>query len=110
MTDCRIKHTVAGTDRQTYDCTHNLPYGYPTVRTAMYPATGTNDGTSVCPAIRCNGQTTGQPYGETDKLLRVFPYRQTVKQADNRMIVHIAIRRDVQSSKINKIIITQILN
>jgi hypothetical protein len=110
MIDCRIKHTVAGTDRQTNGYTHNRTYGYPTVRTVMYPVTGTNDGTSVWPALHCNGQTAGQPYGETDKLLRLFPYGQTVEQTDNRMIVHISIRTDVQLSKINKVMIIQILN
>ena len=80
MIDCRIKHTVAGTDRHTNGCTHNQPYGYQTVRTVMYPVTWPNNGTSVWPALHCNVQTAGQPYGETDKLLRLFPYRQTVRQ------------------------------
>jgi hypothetical protein len=67
MIDCRIKHTDTETGRQTNGYTHNLLYGYLAVRTVIYPATGSNDGTSVWPAIHCNGQTIEQPYGETDK-------------------------------------------
>jgi hypothetical protein len=118
MIDRRIKHTDAGTGRRTNGYTRNLLHGCLTARTAIYSATGSNDGTPVWPAIHRNGQTAEQPHGETVKRtneqtagrLGVFPRGQTVKQVDNRMIARVSTRTGVQSSKTIKMMIIQILN